>query len=107
MSQEYYKGKARTLPDQDSGEEAPRHEQLGVSRRPKFVTVGTGSAPESAARLQALLNNYVDVDDDSGYGGSLARDSIDRPQAWNPTLTEDRPTPSHSPMTQGQSNEAA
>jgi mitofusin 2 len=88
MSQEY-KGKGKST----------REEKANVPRapgRPQYMTVGTGSTSESAARLQALLDN------DSGYGGSTAGDSN-----WNPTLTEDRPTPSHSPMLRGETSEAA
>lgn len=59
------------------------------------MTVGSGSTSESAARLQALLDN------DSGYGGSVAGDSFNGAATWNPTLTEDRPTPGHSPMPMG------
>src|SRR3979411_7757 len=106
MSQEHYKGKAKTSLDRASGEEAPHPNPPATSRRPKYMTGGTGSAPESAARLQALLNSYDNADTDSGYGGSVAGDSINGAQTWNPNLTEDRPTPSHSPMTRGQLNEA-
>jgi mitofusin len=97
MSQEYYKDKGKSAGGSSSGRNTP-------SGRPKYVTVGSGSAPESAARLQALLNNH-DFED-SGYGGSMAGDHPGVPQ-WNPTLTEDRPTPSHSPMVGGQWSEAA
>lgn len=66
------------------------------------MTVGSGSTSESAARLQALLDN------DSGYGGSVAGDnSIPGASRWNPALTEDRPTPAHSPMIRGTTSEAA
>ena len=84
MSQEY-KGKGK----------APREEGSSAGRqsnRPQYVTVGSGSTSESAARLQALL------DHDSGYGASVAGDNFNGAPAWNPALTEDRPTPSHSPM---------
>jgi mitofusin len=88
MSQEYKpKGKASG----EKREEAPR-----ASNRPQYITVGSGSTSESAARLQALLDN------DSGYGGSTAGDSN-----WNPTLTEDRPTPVHTPTIRGENSEAA
>jgi len=88
MSQEYNgKGKAE-------GESSRR------SNRPQYVTVGSGSTSESAARLQALLDN------DSGYGGSVAGDALNGVRAWNPALTEDRPTPSHSPMPRGSGEEA-
>ena len=64
------------------------------SNRPQYMTVGSGSTSESAARLKALLDN------DSGYEGSMAGDNAGVPR-WNPTLTEDRPTPQHSPMPKG------
>lgn len=88
MSQEY-KGKGKSSEETKDG--LPR-----APSRPQYVTVGSGSTSESAARLQALL------DSDSGYGGSTTGETT-----WNPTLTEDRPTPSHSPMVRGESNEAA
>ncbi|KAE9370307.1 hypothetical protein N431DRAFT_411498 [Stipitochalara longipes BDJ] len=91
MSQEYHNGKGKA-----EGESSRRP----ASGRPQYVTVGSGSTSESAARLQALLDN------DSGYGGSVAGDALNGVPAWNPALTEDRPTPSHSPMPRG-SGEAA
>lgn len=77
MSQEYAKGKGKS---KDPGESSSR------PGRPQYMTVGSGSTSESAAQLQALLDN------DSGYGGSVAGDST----MWNPMITEDRPTPSSS-----------
>jgi len=71
------------------------------SSRPHYMTVGSGSTSESAARLQAILDN------DSGYGGSFASDNPTGAPMWNPTLTEDRPTPQHSPMLRGETNEAS
>lgn len=97
MSQEYYKGKGKAPEEGEPSSKNPR-----VSTRPQYVTVGSGSTSESAARLQALLDN------DSGYGGSVAGDSLNGAMsAWNPTLTEDRPTPVHSPMPRGETSEAA
>lgn len=91
MSQEYHKGKGRASGGGESS-----------SNRPQYMTVGSGSTSESAARLQALLDN------DSGYGGSVAGDSSNgAAPVWNPALTEDRPTPEHSPMPRGQTSEAA
>jgi mitofusin len=92
MSQEY-KGKGKSL--REEGSNARR-----VSgNRPQYMTVGSGSTSESASRLQALLDN------DSGYGGSVAGDNA--VPAWNPTLTEDRPTPVHTPVARGESSAAA
>ncbi|KAL9076875.1 MAG: hypothetical protein Q9157_003542 [Trypethelium eluteriae] len=53
--------------------------------RPGYMTVGSGSTSESAARLQAML------DDDSGYGGSMADGDFER--GWHPGLTSDSPIP--------------
>ncbi|KUJ21730.1 transmembrane GTPase fzo1 [Mollisia scopiformis] len=92
MSQDYAKGKGKASGGEDSSSNNPRRQ---ASNRPQYVTVGSGSTSESAARLQALLDN------DSGYGGSVAGDSFNGAPTWNPTLTEDRPTPSHSPMPRG------
>jgi len=104
MSQDYFKDKGKSSDVRGSGQDSHSRPPTPAGR-PKYVTVGTGSAPESAARLQALLNN--NAYEDSGYGGSIAGDSIYAAPNWNPTLTEDRPTPSHSPMARGQSNEAS
>lgn len=61
-----------------------------VSGRPNYMTVGNGSTSESAARLQAML------DQDSGYGGSVADDaSMNR--GWNPGMTDDVFMPSPQP----------
>ncbi|GME28754.1 hypothetical protein GTA08_BOTSDO07928 [Neofusicoccum parvum] len=71
-----------------------------ASRRPSYMTVGTGSVSESASRLAAML------DDDSGYGGSVA-DTGSARSGWHPGITEDRPTPSHTPVLPGESNAAS
>ncbi|TKA82344.1 hypothetical protein B0A49_00085 [Cryomyces minteri] len=68
--------------------------------RPSYMTVGSGSTSESAARLAAML------DDDSGYGGSImSGEDMDR--GWHPGLTADLPTPSHTPLRPGESNAAS
>jgi GTP-binding protein EngB required for normal cell division len=67
---------------------------------PGFMTVGTGSTSESASRLVEML------DHDSGYGGSIV-DGQTSSQGWHPGLTEDRPTPSHTPRVHGETNPAA
>ncbi|KAF2462196.1 hypothetical protein BDY21DRAFT_418145 [Lineolata rhizophorae] len=71
------------------------------SGRPNYMTVGSGSTSESAARLTAML------DDDSGYGGSVQDGEQSSQRGWHPGLTEDRPTPSHTPLLPGQTNPAA
>lgn len=67
------------------------------------MTVGSGSTSASAAALMASL------DFDSGYGGSIAGDSQSIEggmRGWNPGMTTDRPTPSHTPGRSGESNAA-
>ncbi|KAI9766329.1 MAG: mitofusin [Geoglossum simile] len=72
--------------------------------RPTYVTVGSGSTSASAAALTAMLES------DSGYGGSVAGDSTagtSQPGGgWHPGLTEDMPTPSHTPILTGETSEA-
>lgn len=72
----------------------------GSSRRPQYMTVGSGSTSESAARLQAIL------DQDSGYGGSIAGDE-DGSNSWHSSLSQDRFTPEHTPVRPGESNAAS
>ncbi|TAQ89624.1 hypothetical protein B7494_g2055 [Chlorociboria aeruginascens] len=100
MSQEYSKGKGKP-PRADPSDTNDQRTSAGPSNRRQYVTVGTGSASESAARLQAILEN------DSGYGGSVAGDSFNGVSGWNPALTADSPTPAHSPMPWGTTNDAA
>ncbi|OBT53456.1 hypothetical protein VE04_06141 [Pseudogymnoascus sp. 24MN13] len=108
MSQDYYKGMGKAS---DSGEsrEKEQEDQRGqqpptASGPPKYVTVGSGSTSENAARLKALLDRQ---DHDSGYGGSIMGESATGPAPWSPILTEDRPTPSHTPTYHGQSSAAS
>ena len=68
------------------------------------MTVGSGSTPASAAALMASLDN------DSGYGGSIAGEDNSNDgglRGWHPGITEDRPTPSHTPTLPGETNPAA
>ncbi|KAI7151816.1 hypothetical protein KC349_g9308 [Hortaea werneckii] len=69
-------------------------------QRPQYMTVGSGSTSESAARLQAIL------DEDSGYGGSMDGDNFDA-SAWHAGLSQDRFTPEHTPVGPGESNAAS
>ncbi|QIW95362.1 hypothetical protein AMS68_000880 [Peltaster fructicola] len=55
--------------------------------RPQYMTVGSGSTSESAAKLQAIL------DADSGYGGSIISDDASE-NSWHPGPTQDRYVPS-------------
>ncbi|KAI9795434.1 MAG: mitofusin [Piccolia ochrophora] len=64
---------------------------------PGYMTVGSGSTSASADALSAIL------DHDSGYWGSVAGESSGA-GGWHPGLTEDRPTPSHTPSLQGHPN---
>jgi len=68
------------------------------------MTVGLGSASASAAALMASL------EDDSGYGGSIADDSQTHDgsaRGWHPGITRDLPTPSHTPTVMGESKSAS
>jgi hypothetical protein len=69
-----------------SGESSSSHPDDGPHARPGYMTVGSGSTPEAAARLISML------DQDSGYGGSLVDgDSSGRSY---PNIVEDRPSAS-------------
>ncbi|WPG99250.1 Hypothetical protein R9X50_00206100 [Acrodontium crateriforme] len=68
--------------------------------RPHYMTVGSGSTSESAARLQAML------DEDSGYGGSITGDDMGE-NAWNPGPPQDRFMPGHTAVGPGESNPAS
>lgn len=74
-------------PSKDGGDD--NLHQTG-SRRPNYMTVGTGSTSESARALQNIL------DEDSGYGGSLA-DTESMAAGLNPAMFADRYTPSQTP----------
>ncbi|KAK5109301.1 hypothetical protein LTR62_007175 [Meristemomyces frigidus] len=63
--------------------------------RPQYMTVGGGSASESAAKLQAML------DEDSGYGGSIAG-TEDMENVWHPGPAEDRFTPDQTTTKAGE-----
>ena len=68
------------------------------------MTVGSGSTSANAAALMAALDN------DSGYGASITGDGYPEDasaRGWNPGLTYDRPTPSHTPTLPGEVNAAA
>lgn len=67
------------------------------------MTVGSGSPSASAAALMASIER------DSGYGSLYGDSYTDTAHArgWHPGLTEDRPTPSHTPTLPGEYNPAA
>jgi GTPase SAR1 family protein len=56
---------------------------------PGYMTVGSGSTPEAAARLISML------DQDSGYGGSMADGDAAR---WHGGIGEDRPSAPPAPV---------
>ncbi|KAI9758986.1 MAG: NADH:ubiquinone oxidoreductase [Chaenotheca gracillima] len=100
MSQEYFSRGESSSAGSSSGRQSrspsrPNPTQPS-SGRPNYMTVGSGSASENAAALTAML------DQDSGYGGSLAEGV--QGGGWHPGLTEDRPTPSHTPTQVGEHN---
>ncbi|KAI9676625.1 MAG: mitofusin [Trizodia sp. TS-e1964] len=104
MSQEYFPGagSAAGLPPSNGHSNSPStpNPQVRNALRPSYMTVGTGSASTSAAGLIAML------DDDSGYGGSIAGDGAAENSIWHGGLMEDMPTPSHTPVVPGEYNEA-
>ena len=61
----------------DNGEGTSKHAQTPPSERPAYMTVGPNGPSESAAKLQAMIDN------DSGYGGSISdgfeEHMVDRP----------------------------
>ncbi|KAK3322195.1 hypothetical protein B0H66DRAFT_474313 [Apodospora peruviana] len=105
MSQEYFSPKGKSsggLPDSETREfdddSTPGPAATAVSTStstsiaPSFMTVGTGSTSQHAARLQAML------DVDSGYGGSIAGDVVSPSvsssaalAAWDSAIHADRP----------------
>lgn len=105
MSQEY-KGKDVAVPESDEGAESNHSNPRRTPNRPQYMTVGSGSVSQNALTLQSIL------DHDSGYGGSsiggsstVNGGSVAAAPAWNPMITEDRPTPASSPALRDQSYE--
>ncbi|KAJ5098674.1 hypothetical protein N7532_005675 [Penicillium argentinense] len=102
MSQEYFpsEGSSKAGSSRFPGEE---EEMSPFQPPPAYMTVGNGSTSESATALMSSLNN------DSGYGGSIAGDSTqetDASAAWRAELRQDRPTPAHTPTRPGEWNPA-
>lgn len=91
MSQQYFpgggssagEGSSKSPPVSDSFDPSPPS-----NPSPEYMVVGSGAVSENATSLMASLNN------DSGYGGSIAGDSMD---GFHSALMEDRPTPSSTP----------
>ncbi|KAF1962060.1 mitochondrial fusion GTPase protein [Byssothecium circinans] len=67
------------------GETSPTRRHVGPAG-PGYMTVGSGSTPEAAARLMSMLES------DSGYG-SIADGEAAGGSWHNPYMGEDRPTP--------------
>ncbi|KAK4106303.1 hypothetical protein N658DRAFT_460736 [Parathielavia hyrcaniae] len=105
MSQEYFLPKGKSAPMYRAADDDDEIESPSTSGRPTaaaappvasaapaYMTVGTGSAPQYAAHLQAMLEQ------DSGYGGSIGGDEATQhmsgPSAaapWDPAIHPDRP----------------
>ncbi|KAF1918526.1 hypothetical protein BDU57DRAFT_445889 [Ampelomyces quisqualis] len=79
-----------------TGESTPNRPNPG----PGYMTVGSGSTPEAAARLVSMLDN------DSGYGGSMmdgeGSGSGSGSGSWRANIGEDRPSQSPTPILQGE-----
>jgi mitofusin len=105
MSQEYYPNKGPSSSGGEGSSSGHRDDQYPTEypfpqAPPKYMTVGNGAAPAAAEALMASLNQ------DSGYGGSIAGDSAADAADWRRGLLEDRPTPAHTPTHPGQWNPA-
>ncbi|KAL8798728.1 MAG: hypothetical protein Q9182_006443 [Xanthomendoza sp. 2 TL-2023] len=70
------------------------------STRPHYVTVGSGTASASAAALMASIER----DSASGSTSGDSHTTAGYPRGWRPGLTEDHPTPSHTPTLPGEYN---
>ncbi|KAJ5431080.1 hypothetical protein N7445_008812 [Penicillium cf. griseofulvum] len=104
MSQEYHPGEgssSRAGSSRFSGEEEFPEKNSFFRPPPTYMTVGNGSTSDSATALMTSLNQ------DSGYGGSIADTEEDASSAWRAGLMEDRPTPVHTPTRPGEWNPAA
>lgn len=105
MSQEYFPHKGEpSSAGEGSSSRFRDDEQPGSPffprAPPEYMTVGQGTTSESAMALMASLNQ------DSGYGGSIAGDSAVDRGSWHSGLMEDRPTPKHTPTLPGEFNPA-
>jgi GTPase SAR1 family protein len=82
-----------------SRHDARSSDEVAPSRRgmgPGYMTVGSGSTPEAAARLVSML------DDDSGYGGSMMDGDNSAPR-WHAGIGEDRPSQAPTSIASGES----
>lgn len=73
MSQEYFNDKGKA-PAVRASDDATLDAAGSAGGRPNYMTVGSGTTSEHAARLQSML------DVDSGYGGSIMGDE---PAMWD------------------------
>ncbi|EKV05654.1 Transmembrane GTPase Fzo1, putative [Penicillium digitatum] len=104
MSQEYHPVEGSSSgagSSRFSGEEEFPEKNPFFRPPPTYMTVGNGSTSDSATALMTSLNQ------DSGYGGSVANTEDDANSAWRAGLMEDRPTPVHTPTRPGEWNPAA
>jgi GTPase SAR1 family protein len=76
-----------------SGETTPNRR----NGAPGYMTVGSGSTPEAAARLVSMLDN------DSGYGGSMM-DGEASGSSWRANIGEDQPSAPPTPIVAGESS---
>ncbi len=97
MNPDRHSGDSSAPGESSSSRDAPPSPATPAFRRPGYMTVGSGSTPEAAARLVSML------DDDSGYGGSL-RDGESGASSWHSHINEDRPSPSPTPFISGESS---
>ena len=96
MSEEHIPGKGKDPAPESTG--LPVRDGADKST-PVYMTVGSGTTSQHAARLQALLDN------DSGYGGSIAGEGppgvlVPGSPAWDAAVQEDRPILSPMPSSQ-------
>ncbi|KAL8802740.1 MAG: hypothetical protein Q9200_006479 [Gallowayella weberi] len=70
------------------------------STRPHYVTVGSGTASANAAALMASIER----ESASGSTSDDSHTTAGYPRGWRPGLTEDHPTPSHTPTLPGEHN---
>lgn len=91
MSQDYFSGKGKAPLRSEPDPDATKYSDQPSSAKPHYVTVGTGSTSEHAARLQNLL------DVDSGYGGSVSGE--DHHTSMPPAMSSN-PGPTAGPVNQ-------
>ncbi|KAI1500417.1 putative mitochondrial fission protein [Biscogniauxia marginata] len=70
MSQQYYTAKGKSPNGRNGDDRTTSPPAAPTSGSPAYMTVGSGSTSQHATRLQSLIDN------DSGYGGSIAGDDV-------------------------------